>query len=375
MRIYIMYPLIFWLFYFLYVERKCLDKWERCIVAISLFVILSCLISYRYNYQPFSLTLFFSYPYLGLLSYFFMKWANPNAENTFKVLKRIFYIVVGCYILQVLLYPLVLFGSALGDINSDLGFFRMRFVCSLIFFLFFLYGLNQYYLGKGLKYFRYCILSGIPIVIMGFRSLTALTVLSAFLMLFFTKRKLGHFMKYAVGIFIVALIALQIPLVQDKMDEMMKRQESEQTFQNEDYVRWVSLAYYDSYYNERPLVRIFGGGYPLVTYDGPHNHSNKYQVYVSDGVDSGLMWNDLGLIGLSYIIGIPAVLLLLILCIRCMVQCKAPNLQYIRFALLTTMLGTIITSQELYRSGNFLLLGILFYYVKICNEEKVLLLK
>ena len=367
-----MLPLILWLFYYLYAVRKNLDKWEKYIVAVSLFVILSCMISHRYNYQPFSLTLFFSYPYLGLLSYFFMKWASPNAENTFKVLKRIFYIVVGCYILQVLLYPLVLFGSALGDINTVSGSFRMRFVCSLIFFLFFLYGLNQYYLGKGLRNLHYCILGGLPIIIMGFRSLTVLTVLSAFLMLFFTKKNLWHFIKYAVGIFVIALIAIRIPLVQYKMDEMMKRQESEQTFQNEDYVRLISLAYYDSYFSERPLVRIFGGGYPLVTYDGPHNRSNKYQAYVSNGVDSGLMWNDLGLIGLSYIIGIPAVVLLLILCIRCIVQCKDPSLQYIRFALLISILGSIMTSQELYRDGNFLLIGVLLYYLKVHNEEKIL---
>lgn len=364
MRIYIMYPLILGLFYYLYVERKCLDKWEKCIVAISLFVILSCLISYRYNYQPFSLTLFFSYPYLGLLSYFFMKWANPNVGNTFKILKKMFYIVVICYILQVLLYPLILFGSAMGDINIDSGIFRMRFVCSFCFFLFFLYGLNQYYLGNGIKKLKYCIWGGFPIIIMGFRSLSALTVLSAILMLFFTKRSLGHFIRYAIVLFSVAFVALQIPLVQEKIDEMIARQESDQIFQNEDYVRWVSLAYYESYFNERPLVRILGGGYPLVTYDGPLNYSNKYQTYVSAGIDRGLMWNDLGLIGLSYIIGIPAVVLLLILCIRCMIQCKDPNLQYIRFALLVTILGTIMTSQELYRQGNFLLIGVLFYYVK-----------
>lgn len=222
------------------------------------------------------------------------------------------------------------------------------------------------------KKLLYCVLGGLPIIIMGFRSLTTLAVLAAFLMLFFTKKELGHFIKHAIVFFIAAIVALQMPIVQEKMDEMMERQNTDQTFQNEDYVRFISLAYYDSYFNERPLVRFWGGGYPLVTYDGPQNASNKYQAYVSSGVDSGLMWNDLGIIGLSYIIGIPAVVILLILCIRCIILCRDPELQYIRFALLVSILGSIMTSQEIYRDGNFLLLGVLFYYVRVYNENKSL---
>lgn len=372
MRMWIMWPLILWLFYYVYLERKNLEKWEKCIIFVPLLVIISCFVSQRYNAQPFSLTLFYSYPFLGLLSYFFMRWASPSSKNTFIVLKRLFYIVVFCYFLQVLIYPIVLFGSALGDINLDSGHFRMRFVCSLSFFLLFMYGFNQYYIGKGIKNLLYCVLGGLPIIIMGFRSLTTLAVLAAFLMLFFTKKELGHFIKHAIVFFIAAIVALQMPIVQEKMDEMMERQNTDQTFQNEDYVRFISLAYYDSYFNERPLVRFLGGGYPLVTYDGPQNASNKYQAYVSSGVDSGLMWNDLGIIGLSYIIGIPAVVILLILCIRCIILCRDPELQYIRFALLVSILGSIMTSQEIYRDGNFLLLGVLFYYVRVYNENKSL---
>lgn len=143
MRMWIMWPLILWLFYYVYLERKNLEKWEKCIIFVPLLVIISCFVSQRYNAQPFSLTLFYSYPFLGLLSYFFMRWASPSSKNTFIVLKRLFYIVVFCYFLQVLIYPIVLFGSALGDINLDSGHFRMRFVCSLSFFLLFMYGFNQ----------------------------------------------------------------------------------------------------------------------------------------------------------------------------------------------------------------------------------------
>ena len=85
----------------------------------------------------------------------------------------------------------------------------------------------------------------------------------------------------------------------------------------------------------------------------------------------GLKWNDLGLLGLSYMIGTPTVLFLIILCIMCMWQCKAKELQWVRFAIAVSMLGTIVTSAELYRFGNLLLLGVLLYYVKIYNYQKM----
>lgn len=85
----------------------------------------------------------------------------------------------------------------------------------------------------------------------------------------------------------------------------------------------------------------------------------------------GLWWVDLGLIGLSYVIGIPTVLILVLLVLYCFHNSRSPDLCFIRCTLIVVFLGSIITSMEIYRSGNLIILSLLFYcsYAK-CSKEK-----
>lgn len=77
----------------------------------------------------------------------------------------------------------------------------------------------------------------------------------------------------------------------------------------------------------------------------------------------------LGIVGLSFIIGIPAVLLLVIIILRCAILCKDRELQYIRFTLLVVLLGSLFTSKELFRTGNMVIIGIFLYLEYIRNKE------
>lgn len=61
------------------------------------------------------------------------------------------------------------------------------------------------------------------------------------------------------------------------------------------------------------------------------------------------------------VIGMPAVILLVFMYLYCMWKCKEPRLQYIRFTLFVVLFGSIITSMELYREGNILLLSLFLY--------------
>lgn len=57
----------------------------------------------------------------------------------------------------------------------------------------------------------------------------------------------------------------------------------------------------------------------------------------------------------------PAVILLVFMYLYCMWKCKEPRLQYIRFTLFVVLFGSIVTSMELYREGNILLLSLFLY--------------
>lgn len=363
---------IFIMLIFMFVNWNKKDKFENLIVSYSFFILCSCLYSYYMNGQPFVTSVEGSRYNLGLLSFFVAKGLCLSVDSAKKQLLTLMLITIGCYIVQWIAYPTVLFAGAINDFDITDNQFRMRFFCSILFYLAFLYGINKYIMRKRILYLLYSVLGFLPIIIMGFRSLIAMILLSA-LLLFFktTKKNVANIAKYATIGLIAVYSALQVPIVQDKIEEMITRQESGGTFDNDDYVRNIGLAYYSMSFSEKPLMWVLGGGIPQVTPEG--SPKNDYQKLFTQAYDMHLYWNDLGLIGLSYIIGIIATLILVYLCIKTMIDCRDSDLQYIRFCILAVLVGTIITSMELYRNGNLVILGALMYIVHFSKTKRELI--
>lgn len=350
------------------------DKFENIIVAYSFFILCSCLYSHFFNGQPLVKSIESSRYNLGLLSFFVTKGLCLNIDFAKSQLRTLMLITIGCYIIQWIVYPTVLFAGSINDFDITDDQFRMRFFCSILFYSAFLYGINMYIIRKRIIYLLYCALGFLPIIIMGFRSMIAMILLSALLLFFKTTQKnVVSLFKYATIGFIAIYSALQVPIVQDKIDEMVTRQESGDTFDNDDYVRNISLAYYSAIFSEKPMMWILGGGNPLVGIDD--KPKNDYQTFFTQAYDMHLYWNDLGIIGLSYIIGIIATLILVFLCIRTMLDCSDQNLQYIRFCILAVLVGTIITSMELFRNGNIAILGVFMCIVHYSKNNEGVLLK
>lgn len=346
------------------------DKYENIIVMYSLFVICSCFYSHFFNSQPLISSIEHSCHNLGILAYFVAKGLCSSVDVVKKRLKILMTITIVCYILQWIVYPTVLFAGSINDFDITDNQFRMRFYCSILFYLAFLYGINKYIIEKKIFFLLYTVIGFLPIIIMGFRSLIAMLLLSALLLIFkVSKKGASNIFKYLTIGSIAFYSALQIPFVQDKIDEMAIRQETGGTFDNKDYVRNVGLVYYSATFSEKPLMWILGGGDPLVDVDS--KPINDYQRQFAQAYGMSLYWNDLGLIGLSFIIGIIAVSLLVYLCIKTMYDCGDSNLQYIRFCVFAVLVGTIITSMELYRNGNLVMLGILMYIVHAQKQKEI----
>lgn len=346
-------------------------------VAIEKFIVLyalGCAVSYLYsvfvNKQPLEPLLLSYEPYFGLLFYFVVKRYHPSADTIRKVILIVSFLAVICYLIQWTVYPRILFSAAASDADVNDNQFRMRFVCTLSFMLIWFYGLNKYFVKSDRKALVWSFLGIIPQIVMGFRSLLGLLAAGTILIGFFCSKKLQHYIKYGVLIAAITYGALQVPLVQEKIEEMSERQETD-TFSNSDYVRVLGMAFYEDYFEKDPIMRIVGGGIPLINAENLNSSSNVYQKDMSQADAMGLHWNDLGLIGLSFMIGTPTVLFLVILCVICIWQCKVKDIQWVRFAVAVSMLGTILTSAELYRFGNLLLLGALLYYVRIYNCETI----
>lgn len=350
------------LLWFMFAYRKVRSCYTTPLILYGIFVFLSCVYSTLYNGQSFIRCARATYPAWGLLSFFTFFLFKMNAAKTFKVLRIFSVLFCFAYLIQWAVYPAVIFGA--GDTNLvSLDTYRARMPSSICSYLLFFYGIKNFLSERKPIYIVYLVLGFTCMIIMGFRSLMAISVFMAIIMILTIYR---HSIQKTLVVIAIAgamvWAALQVPLVQDKIDEMMERQESEQTFQNSDYIRYTAFYFFQNEVFVKPGEKIFGGGYP----DGKSSYS---RYLVRNQMFSGLYWVDLGIIGLSWIIGIPAVALLVYLVVRCSWRCKDQELMFIRYALLAVLGGSIGTSMEIFRECNMYVIGLLFYLEYVYHKE------
>lgn len=195
---------------------------------------------------------------------------------------------------------------------------RVRIYSDAFLELGYLYSLNKFLVFRKPKYLILAILGFFFIFMQGFRMLIAMGIVVSFLMLLrINKRSMGSMSIGAISFFIVALLALQIPLIQDKVKELTHRNET-QNFQNEDYVRLLDINYtYSSFFINKTEM-VLGAGRTFVGNRDNMKHSMKYLSEYSRyrsqlASDFHYYPVDLGFIGLSWEAGIPFTIIAVIL--------------------------------------------------------------
>lgn len=348
--------------YFYFISKKDEENTKSMIGIAAVFTFISCLYSFLHHHQSLPGVIHSTYFALGLLFFCVPLYYRLDYKNSLKLVRNFCVLFCVCYIIQYLVYPIELFSGVRDEFSVTVNQFRMRMTCSLCSYTLFLYGVNYLFLKKRIIYVFYIIIGFIPVIIMGFRSLIALLLLTAFYT--FVKITGKSLRAFFVGLIIsvgVVAFALQTDLVQDKIEEMMERQESDQTFDNDEYVRYLSLAFYVTEVYTEPMERLLGGGVPIVSLDSDQENKTSYAKQIAAGYVQGLFWNDLGLIGLALVIGPISTLLIIFLMLRTCWKCKSDQLLFIRCAILTGLLGSVFTSQEIYRAGNFIFVALLMY--------------
>ena len=329
--------------------------YARMIRWYFLFFLLSCFYSWKFNGQSLPGVIVHAYDYFAILFFFFLVRTDLSSSDTVKVIEKVALCFCCCYILQWIVFPTILFTGASDDININANQYRARMPGSMTSYFLLIYSVNRYLIEKKYVFILYAILAFIPILIMGFRSLTALSILAIFIMIPFVLRSTKRTILFGIIGAGALYVALSTGLAQSKIEEMMERQESDQTFENEDYIRFLSLNYYWNEQFDKPYEKIIGGGVP-VDWD-----SRYFKTIDAEKEQDGFYWDDLGLIGLGLVIGFPATILLILLYVVCMWKCREPDIQYVRFTLFVVLIGSIFTSRELYREGNILLFSLFLY--------------
>lgn len=357
------------LLYFYFKSKQDGYNSKLLIGFVWLMVLGSILYSHFKHGQPLRDVVDSSYFAMGLASFCVFNSLNLSYKDSIRLVKTFSLLFCICYLVQTAIYPTELFDGVKDEFSVNEDQFRMRMACSACSYCLFFWGINDYMINRKSISLFYALLGVLPFMIMGFRSLVSLSLLFAVYIIVWhlwkSKSKL-RLIIYTFFLLALSYVIMQTPVIQEKYEEMMGRQESEQTFDNEDYIRYVSLAYYTDVTTKTEMV--VGGGVPLV----PQNLTSKNH-YVSKfckGYQMQLYWNDLGLIGFGYIFGFPSVILISFLVFRTALRSKEQQLLYIKATLLTIYLGSIFTSQELYRVGNFLFIGLLMYTEYIYHKEK-----
>ena len=360
------YPLLLTMVLLTFNHIQTKTYYSKVILLYLVSVLSSCLYSHFFNKQALDLLIVHSYLYWTLIFFFYLLNSKLSAHETEKILIVFGVVCSICYILQWLLYPTIIFRGAEGNhAGSLLSNYRVRIPGSMSCYAIFLYGFIKFLRMQSPKYLLLSLVGFLPIIIQGFRSLLSMTLVAMILSVPFVFKNSVKIVINSITGACVVLFVMQMPIVQSKIDDMMYRQTQGENLSNKDYVRWIELDYYWNEQFTKPYEHFFGGG---PTVDGSSKYTNEIYGYA---YSKGLYWDDLGVIGLSMIIGIPAVVALIVMYIICMWKCKESELQYIRFTLFTVLFGSFTTS-ELFREGNILLLS-LFLYIeyKFHQEQKL----
>ena len=344
--------------------------YSKIILTYVLFVFLSCLYSWEFNDQGLVNVVSHSYKYFALIFFFYLFSSRLSYREVEKALFVLCIICCVCYLIQWLIFPTILFYGAEDEAKASIEKYRVRIPGSLCCYCLFFYGINQFLLSKDWKSFGYSILGFMPILIMGFRSLTALALIGAFFMVPFVKKGGVKTILYCSLGTILVVLFMQTDLVKSKYAEMDLRTQGGQVFSNEDYIRWRELDFYWNDYFVKPGEKIIGGGVPC-------DPSSQYRKNI---YSYNFTYTDIGLVGLGMVIGAPAVLILVLLYLICIYKFKEKKYQYLRFTLAVILLGSIFTTSELYRDGNILLFSLILYINYRCHRkskisEQLLMLK
>ena len=202
------------------------------------------------------------------------------------------------------------------------------------------------------------------IILLGFRTGIVGIVLSSGLMVIRIKGFSYKIIKYFLIAGIIGVCVIATPVGRNILDNMIERNETE-SFDNEDYIRVKQFMYFSQEHFKSDYERFWGSGMANV-----ESKYGKYYVAMLDpgGVTSRAQWRDWGLIGLSWIMGIPMFLVMLFL-IFYMIFKKTDKNHYYVSCLYLFMLMSGITTVEVYRNGAFVFHGLMLYLMGLIKNK------
>lgn len=321
-------------------------------------IICNMISCYIYRGQDF-LSSFKAIPvYFYVLSFFLFVWINPTLKTLNSVILYLAVIFDSIYIIQfVLLQFGIIFLPLDRDLYSDAGISaRFRMVASGLVSLGLFLGCNRYILKKDKFSVLLCVLSFTVIVLMAFRTMIFFSTLLCIVLIFrlqgFNKKTLGIILLGAI----IFILLLNIPVLSEKFGYMWDKQfgENAQTLNDKDYIRNVTLLYYLRIHFKSIAEYIFGSGLPYI--------DHPYYRELEELADVGIYFQDWGLLGLSWMLGIIPVGCMIWYSMKAALLKVSPSFYYIGTWFIYLVISSITTS-EFYREGNYVVQALCLYTI------------
>lgn len=291
--------------------------------------------------------------YLLFFSYFLFAKLKLTINNIEKIIEISYVLFILCYLVEYFIfYPKDVF--RLLAFTSDEHRFRM--VGEIICFIGYFYVFNKLLKGNINKIYGSFLvfLGAFVVILLGFRTHVAALALATLWQIIKIKGLGLSILKAFTIVGLLTFLILRIGPVEKVVEKMQIRQ-SEQVYSNDDYIRVLQWDYYMNHFFISHTDYIFGAGIAF------GNSNSKAQVDYNNGrkiSTSVAQWRDWGLIGLSWIMGIPYVLLFLLF-IFYMIFAKVPSQYAYISATYLELLLSGFTTTEFFRSGAFIFHGLL----------------
>lgn len=358
-------------------------KYDYLMICLIVCVVLNCISCLIYRDQNVFETLFNWSPVLLLYLYYPLSSANLKVIDWEKILFWIFLINLCPHIILTFVEkPYLLFDLNVSDAIYDNNK-RLRLYSDGILFLGCIFSFNKSLTNKkdSLRYVLLFLMSLFAIFIMGFRTtIFAIFVVCFYIFVKIRKIKIKLLLFFVLFACISSIYFYSDNLVQSRINDITERNRTA-NFSNDDYVRVLIVKYYYNEYFKDTKEMIMGSGMVRRIIDNPENietlngkYPSNYSKQVSIYSDRFHFFPvDLGLIGLSWEAGIPAAIILLLLCFLLFIPSQEDEYYYIRGWGLFNILTCITVPFYYYHKNMIFTVIVLIIFMKLkLNSEDIL---
>lgn len=354
---------------FFIIDRQRVPECKWVFTYYGIFIIINIFSSYVNRGQTFFQTFIASTVVLDLYFFFVIAHIHPNIETMKKFIVTSIIVVTAAYYVQVIAYPVSIFGTSDAEWVTDAAYAYRNIIvgCQHIITLGAFYFINKFLRGKSFTSVIWALICIAPLFVRSLRIAYLGLVLGMLYLYLFQKGKSPKYIFRAILILVIIAGTFSIlysvnPVVKNSTDMLVEKiQSGEQNIGVEDYSRTITITYHYTDFFKNPIEFIFGTGLP--------NASSSFGHYV-DGLHENLKINkaDWGLLGLSWYLGIPAVLCIVFMFYRAIVA-KVPNEYNFLRAWFLYGLAFSVTDPETYYMHAMLVEAMALYMIYLLDPE------